>query len=156
IDRLPHTIKVFLENTLRFYSSGLLSEDDVLSLARWGTAQGSEDREFPFLPGRVVMQDFTGVPCVVDLAAMRTAVRELGGDPQRINPLVPVDLVIDHSVQADFAGSPDAFEANVAREYERNTERYTLLRWAQQAFNNFRAVPPGTGIIHQVNLEFLA
>jgi aconitate hydratase len=156
IDRLPHTIKVFLENTLRFYAGGLLSQDDVLALARWGTAPRGEEREFPFMPGRVVMQDFTGVACVVDLAGMRTAVSNLGGDPQRINPLVPVDLVIDHSVQADFAGSSEAFAANVAREYERNTERYTLLRWAQQAFDNLRVVPPGTGIIHQVNLEYLA
>ena len=108
------------------------------------------------MPGRVILQDFTGVPCVVDLAAMRDAVAEMGGDPSRINPLVPADLVIDHSVQVDQYGSEAAFLINVEREYERNGERYALLRWAQQAFDNFRVVPPGTGIVHQVNLEFLA
>ena len=108
------------------------------------------------MPGRVILQDFTGVPCVVDLAAMRDAVAEMGGDPSRINPLVPADLVIDHSVQVDQYGSDAAFLINVEREYERNGERYALLRWAQQAFDNFRVVPPGTGIVHQVNLEFLA
>ena len=110
----------------------------------------------PFLPARVVMQDFTGVPCVVDLAAMRDAMSALGGDPGLINPLVPADLVIDHSVQVDRFGDQGAFAANVEREYERNRERYMLLRWAQQAFRDFRAVPPGTGIVHQVNLEFLS
>ncbi|MGH2388678.1 MAG: aconitate hydratase AcnA, partial [Chloroflexota bacterium] len=155
IDRLPFTVKVLLENTLRHFSSGLLKEDDVLSLARWNPA-GKEAREFPFTPGRVVMQDFTGVPAVVDLTAMRSAVQRAGGDPKRINPLVPVDLVIDHSVQVDVFRSTGALAANVSREYERNGERYALLRWAQQAFSNLRVVPPGAGIVHQVNLEFLA
>jgi aconitate hydratase len=155
IDRLPFTVKVLLENTLRHFSGGLLSEDDVLNLARWNPA-AQNGREFPFTPGRVVMQDFTGVPGVVDLAAMRSAVKRAGGDPGRINPLVPVDLVIDHSVQVDVFRSTGALAANVDHEYERNGERYALLRWAQQAFTNLRVVPPGAGIVHQVNLEYLA
>jgi aconitate hydratase len=154
VDRLPITLKVFLENVLRHCDAGA-DEDDVQALARWKPGADA-GREFPFMPGRVVMQDFTGVPAVVDLAAMRSAVARLGGDVQRINPLVPVDLVIDHSVQVDIFRSTGAFEANVEKEYERNRERYTLLRWAQQAFNNLRVVPPGTGIVHQVNLEYLA
>jgi len=151
---LPYTVKIFLENALRWRAAGIASDDDVRSLAGW--TPGTAVREFPFLPARVVMQDFTGVPGVVDLAAMRSAVTRLGADPQRINPLVPVDLVIDHSVQVDIFRSTTAFVANVDREYERNGERYALLRWAQQAFRNLRVVPPGTGIIHQVNLEYLA
>lgn len=160
IDRLPFTVRVFLENVLRHASEAqgaLVTPEDVLALARWapGAADGGE-REFPFLPARVVMQDFTGVPCVVDLAAMRSAVKTLGGDPSGVNPLVPADLVIDHSVQVDYFGTIRAFASNVAREYERNGERYALLRWAQQAFKDFQVVPPGTGIVHQVNLEYLA
>ncbi|HEY7296248.1 MAG TPA: aconitate hydratase AcnA, partial [Dehalococcoidia bacterium] len=150
--RLPYTVRVLLENVLRLCDGALVKEDDVLALARW--QPGTQD--FPFLPARVLLQDFTGVPCVVDLAAMRSAVGRMGGDPQRINPLVPVDLVIDHSVQVDQFGSDGAFAANVELEYERNRERYALLRWAQSAFKNFRAVPPDTGIVHQVNLEYLA
>ncbi len=153
-DRLPYTVKVMLENVLRA-GGGLMSEEDVLALARWSSAD-AERREFPFLPGRVVLQDFTGVPVVVDLAAMRAAAARLGGDPQRINPLVQTDLVIDHSVQVDYFGTTLSFQGNVEREYERNGERYALLRWAQGAFDNFQVVPPGTGIIHQVNLEYLA
>ncbi len=153
--RTPYTIKVLLESVLRNCGRGFVSEDDVTALAGWAPRSGST-AEVPFLPARVVMQDFTGVPCVVDLAAMRDAMSALGGDPSLINPLVPADLVIDHSVQVDRFGDHDAFAANVEIEYERNRERYMLLRWAQQAFRDFRAVPPGTGIVHQVNLEYLS
>ena len=154
---LPYTVKILLENVLRHAAigDGLVSADDVRALAAWDPSASGEF-ELPFMPGRVILQDFTGVPCVVDLAAMRDAVAEMGGDPSSINPLVPADLVIDHSVQVDQYGSEAAFLINVEREYERNGERYALLRWAQQAFDNFRVVPPGTGIVHQVNLEFLA
>ncbi len=157
LDQLPFTIRIVLENLLRNAGNELVFEDDVLSLAHWtpGNALTSE-AEYPFMAGRVLLQDFTGVPAVADLAAMRSAVARIGGDPQKINPLVPADLVIDHSVQVDSFGSILAFERNVDREYERNSERYALLRWAQQAFDNFRVVPPGTGIVHQVNLEYLA
>ena len=155
LDRMPYTVKVLLESVIRNCGRGFVDEEDVKTLAAWSPNSG-RTFEVPFLPGRVVLQDFTGVPCVVDLAAMRDAMARMGGDPSRINPLVPVDLVIDHSVQVDQFGTPDAFEANVAREYERNGERYQLLRWAQQAFDGFGVVPPGTGIVHQVNLEFLA
>src|SRR5262245_65668619 len=155
LEKLPFTVKMLLENALRNQTHEAFTESHVRLLAAWGT-QGAENQEFPFLPARVLLQDYTGVPCVVDLAAMRAAMSRLGGDPTRINPLVPADLVIDHSVQVDAFGSRQAFEANVAREYERNVERYTLLRWAQHAFQNFRVVPPGTGIVHQVNLEYLA
>ena len=153
--RTPYTIKVLLETVLRNCGRGFVTEDDVKALAGWTPRSGST-AEVPFLPARVVMQDFTGVPCVVDLAAMRDAMSALGGDPSLINPLVPADLVIDHSVQVDRFGDHDAFAANVEIEYERNRERYMLLRWAQQAFRDFRAVPPGTGIVHQVNLEYLS
>ncbi|HEX9634851.1 MAG TPA: aconitate hydratase [Candidatus Limnocylindria bacterium] len=155
--RLPYTVKVLLENALRHAASdsGLVGAEDVRALAHWDPEQPAE-YELPFMPARVILQDFTGVPCVVDLAAMRDAMAEMGGDPARINPLVPADLVIDHSVQVDLFGSGAAFAFNVEREYERNGERYALLRWAQQAFDRFRVVPPGTGIVHQVNLEFLA
>ena len=153
--RTPYTIKVLLESVLRNCGRGFVTEDDVRYLAGW-TPRSGLTGEVPFLPARVVMQDFTGVPCVVDLAAMRDAMSALGGDPSLINPLVPADLVIDHSVQVDRFGTHAAFAQNVEREYERNQERYMLLRWAQQAFRDFRAVPPGTGIVHQVNLEFLS
>ncbi|MGQ0608081.1 MAG: aconitate hydratase [Chloroflexota bacterium] len=157
LERLPYTVKVLLENMLRGADRhpDLVSADDVRTLATWDPTQPAE-AEVPFMPARVILQDFTGVPCVVDLAAMRDALAEMGGDPSRINPLVPADLVIDHSVQVDQFGSDAAFLINVDREYERNGERYALLRWAQQAFADFRVVPPGTGIVHQVNLEFLA
>ena len=155
LSRMPFVVKILTENVLRNAGGEFVSEDDVRALAAWLPNSGLA-REVPLLPARVVMQDFTGVPCVVDLAAMRDAMRDLGADPSRINPLVPADLVIDHSVQVDFFGTDHAFEDNVAREYERNAERYALLRWAQQAFQDFRAVPPGTGIVHQVNLEYLA
>jgi aconitate hydratase len=155
--RLPFTVKILLENALRHAASGagLVDANDVRALATWDPTSPGE-YELPFLPARVILQDFTGVPCVVDLAAMRDAMADMGGDPSRINPLVPADLVIDHSVQVDQYGTEAAFLINVEREYERNGERYALLRWAQQAFRNFRVVPPGTGIVHQVNLEFLA
>ena len=150
------TVKVLLENVLRQAAAGgPATAADVAALAGWQPGSADE-REIPFMPGRVLLQDFTGVPAVVDLAAMRDAMAALGGDPARINPLVPADLVIDHSVQVDRFGSADAFAFNVDREYERNGERYQLLRWAQAAMRDFRVVPPGTGIVHQVNLEYLA
>ncbi|GBD11571.1 Aconitate hydratase A [bacterium HR23] len=157
LERLPFTIRVLLENLLRLHLTQpeVCTLEDLATAARWAPLRPPE-REIPFLPARVLMQDFTGVPAVVDLAAMRSAMARMGGDPERINPLVPVDLVIDHSVQVDMFGNPEAFAFNVEREYERNRERYALLRWAQQAFQNFRVVPPGTGICHQVNLEYLS
>ncbi|MCS7311993.1 MAG: aconitate hydratase AcnA [Acidobacteria bacterium] len=155
IQRLPYSIRILLENLLRHYDGEVARWDDVVALARWRPGD-VPSIEIPFRPQRVLLQDFTGVPCIADLAAMRAAVRRLGGDPRQVNPRVPVDLVIDHSVQVDFFGSVYAFEQNVAMEYERNRERYAFLRWAQRAFRNFRVVPPGTGIVHQVNLEYLA
>jgi aconitate hydratase len=155
LGRTPVTVKILLENVLRHAGRGPVGEADVRALAGWRPGSGAE-AEIPFLPARVILQDFTGVPAVVDLAAMRDAMAGLGGDPARVNPLVPADLVIDHSVQVDRFGTADAFAFNVAREYERNGERYQLLRWAQRAFRGLRVVPPGTGIVHQVNLEFLA
>ncbi len=153
--RLPFSIKILLEALLRNVDGYLVTEDDVKRLAAWN-AKSPDPRELPFLPARVVMQDFTGVPCVVDLAAMRDAVIQLGGDPKRINPLVMVDLVIDHSVQVDFFGSELALQRNAEAEFSRNRERYEFLRWGAQSFQNLRIVPPATGIIHQVNLEYLA
>jgi len=153
--RLPVTIKVLLEAVLRNGDNGVVEANDVQGLAGW-QADGSVHDEFPFYPARVLLQDFTGVPAAVDLAALRSAIARLGGDPRRVNPAVPADLVIDHSVQVDYYGNDRAFGLNVDREYERNGERYALLRWAQQAFENFRVVPPGRGIVHQVNLEYLA
>ncbi|MDT8342134.1 MAG: aconitase family protein, partial [Longimicrobiales bacterium] len=152
--RLPFSIRILLENALRHAGKGYVSEDHVRAVAAWSPSNAGAD--VPFMPSRVVLQDFTGVPAVVDLAAMRNGLEALGGDPQRINPVVPADLVIDHSVQVDFFGNADAYRRNVELEYERNRERYTLLRWGQQAFENFSVVPPGTGIVHQVNLEYLA
>jgi aconitate hydratase len=155
LDRLPFSIRVLLENALRFTGRGIVTEDHVSALGRWsGSSTGQS--EIPFMPARVVLQDFTGVPCVVDLAAMRDAMARMKGDPDRINPIVPCDLVIDHSVQVDYFGSGDAYQRNVDLEYQRNRERYQLIKFAQKAFRNFRAVPPGTGIVHQVNLEYLA
>ena len=153
--RLPFTIRVLLEAVLRNVDGELVTQADVRNLAGWEAA-APKQVELPFMPARVILQDFTGVPAVVDLASMRAAVKRLGGDPARINPLVPVDLVIDHSVQVDVFGSPDALRRNAAIEFERNRERYEFLRWGQKAFANFRVVPPATGIVHQVNLEFLA
>ena len=157
LDRLPVTLKILLENVVRHVGDGAVREADVAALAAWRPgAAATTEVEIPFMPARVIMQDFTGVPAVVDLAAMRNAIAELGGDPSRVNPQVPADLVIDHSVQVDRYGTSDAFAFNVEREYERNGERYKLLRWAQTAFDDLRVVPPGTGIVHQVNLEYLA
>ena len=153
--RLPYSIRIVLEALLRTCDGYEVTETDICSLATWNAAQPAET-EIPFKPARVVLQDFTGVPCVVDLAAMRAAMKRLGGDPGKINPLVPVDLVIDHSVQVDFFGTSDSLEKNVEVEFARNAERYAFLRWGQQAFKNFRVVPPAIGIVHQVNLEFLA
>jgi len=156
VSRLPVTLKILLENSVRNAAAPSVREGDVEAIASWdGTGSGA-DRERAFMPARVLLQDFTGVPAVVDLAAMRSAVARKGGDPMRIDPLVPVDLVIDHSVQVDAFGNREAYERNIAREYERNRERYSLLRWAQQAFKGFRVVPPGMGIVHQINLEYLA
>jgi aconitate hydratase len=155
ISRLPISLKVLIENLLRHEDGRSVTAEDVQAVVEW-LKDTSSTREIAYRPARVLMQDFTGVPAVVDLAAMRDAMKALGGDPSKINPLVPVDLVIDHSVQVDFFGSPDAFKKNVEIEYERNKERYEFLRWGAGAFNNFRVVPPGTGICHQVNLEYLA
>ncbi len=149
------TIKILLENLLRHAGDGMVRPEDVEALLAWRPGVAAE-AEIPFMPARVLLQDFTGVPAVVDLAVMRDAMADLGGDPAKVNPLVPADLVIDHSVQVDRFGTPGAFAFNVEREYDRNGERYQLLRWAQTAFRDLRVVPPGTGIIHQVNLEFLA
>jgi aconitate hydratase len=155
VSKLPFSLKVVLENLLRFEDGRTVTKADILACAEWLKTRKS-DHEISYRPARVLMQDFTGVPAVVDLAAMRDAAVKLGGDPEKVNPLVPVDLVIDHSVMIDYFGTKDAFRQNVELEYERNRERYEFLRWGQSAFNNFRAVPPGTGICHQVNLEYLA
>jgi len=155
LERLPFSIRILLEGVLRSVDGELVTENDVRNLARWSSAVTPE-AEVPFMPARVLLQDLTGVPAVVDLASMRAAMKRLGGDPRRINPLVPVDLVIDHSVQVDVAGTPDALKRNMEIEFERNRERFEFLRWGQKVFANFRVVPPATGIVHQVNLEFLA
>ncbi|MCX7839392.1 MAG: aconitate hydratase AcnA [Anaerolineae bacterium] len=155
LDRLPFSIRILLEALLRNEDGYLVTAEDVERLARWNATAPAEN-ELPFMPARVLMQDFTGVPCIVDLAAMRDAVKRLGKDPRKINPLVPVDLVIDHSVMVDYFGTPDALQKNAQLEFERNRERYEFLRWGAQAFQNLRVVPPATGIVHQVNLEFLA
>ncbi|HXY27164.1 MAG TPA: aconitase family protein, partial [Acidimicrobiales bacterium] len=163
VDRLPYSIKVLLENLLRHEDGPHVSADDIVAVAAWGAnpeghgqGAGAGAHEIAFTPERVLMQDFTGVPAVVDLAAMRDALARLGGRPAQVNPLVPVELVIDHSVIVEQSGSASAYDANVSIEYERNLERYQLLRWAQGAFEGFRVVPPGTGICHQVNLEHLS
>jgi aconitate hydratase len=155
LQRFPFSIRVLLESLLRNCDGFLVTEDDVKALATWNAAKPS-DAEVPFKPARVVLQDFTGVPVLVDIAAMRAAMQRLGGDPKKINPLVPVDMVVDHSVQVDFAGSPEALDLNAKLEFQRNMERYQFLRWGQNAVQNFRVVPPATGIVHQVNLEYLA
>ncbi len=155
VDRLPYSLKVLLENLLRNEDGFTVYGDDIKAMGEW-TKNKKSSREINYYPARVLMQDFTGVPAVVDLAAMRDAIKQVGGNPQKINPLVPVDLVIDHSVIVDYAGDANSFEANKRLEYERNAERYKFLKWGQKAFKNFRVVPPGTGICHQVNLEYLA
>ncbi|WP_043879775.1 aconitate hydratase AcnA [Azorhizobium caulinodans] len=156
VSRLPFSMKVLLENLLRYEDGRSVTKDDVVSIAEWLTSRGKAEKEIAYRPARVLMQDFTGVPAVVDLAAMRDAMVNLGGDPEKINPLVPVDLVIDHSVIVNFFGDATAFGKNVEEEYKQNQERYRFLKWGQSAFDNFRVVPPGTGICHQVNLEYLA
>jgi len=155
VARLPYSLKVLLENLLRYEDGVTVFKEDIVAMAGWAN-QRTSNREIAYRPARVLMQDFTGVPAVVDLAAMRDAMEELGGDPKKINPLSPVDLVIDHSVMVDAYGTPDSFKTNVDLEFERNKERYEFLKWGQKAFDNFRVVPPGTGICHQVNLEYLA
>lgn len=154
ISRLPYSLKVLFENMLRLQDEVAVKAKDIEALAGWVKTRTS-DKEIAFTPARVLMQDFTGVPAVVDLAAMREAIQKMGGDPKVINPLVPVDLIIDHSVIVDKFGTLDSYKFNVHREVERNYERYAFLKWGQNAYNNFRVVPPGTGICHQVNLEYL-
>src|SRR4051795_1154770 len=155
VARLPFSLKVLLENLLRNEDGVGVHAQDVEALATWD-AHAEPSKEIAFTPARVLMQDFTGVPAVVDLAAMRDAMPELDGDPEKINPLVPAELVIDHSVQVDVFGTSAAFQRNAELEFERNRERYAFLRWGQGAFDNFKVVPPDTGIVHQVNLEYLA
>ena len=155
ISRLPVSIRIVLESVLRNCDGKKVRRKDVETLAKWNARSPAND-EIPFVVARIVLQDFTGVPLVVDLAAMRSAVKELGGDPKIIEPLVPVDLVVDHSVQVDFAGSAEALRLNMEMEFKRNRERYEFLKWGQQAFKTFGLVPPGIGIVHQVNLEYLA
>ena len=154
VARLPYSLKILLENLLRFEDGVNVTRRDIDALLNWD-AKTNPEHEISFTPARVIMQDFTGVPCVVDLAAMREAIQKLGGDPQRVNPLAPAELVIDHSVQVDHYGTPDALARNTKIEFERNGERYSFLRWGQTAFRNFKVVPPNTGIVHQVNLEYL-
>ncbi len=155
VARLPFSLKVLLENLLRTEGNGAVRAKDIEALASWD-ANAQPSKEIAFTPARVLMQDFTGVPAVVDLAAMRDAIAEMGGDPAKINPLAPAELVIDHSVQVDAFGTRDSFQINAEREFERNQERYAFLRWGQGAFDDFAVVPPDTGIVHQVNLEYLA
>src|SRR5438094_2673719 len=155
IARLPYSMKILLENLLRHEDGRFVKAADIEALARWDL-KGAAQREISFAPARVLLQDFTGVPAVVDLAAMRDGIVRLGGDPNRVNPLQPVELVIDHSVQVDHFGQANAFQLNAELEFARNKERYAFLRWGQNAFRNFQVVPPDTGIVHQVNLEYLA
>ena len=154
-ETLPYSLKVLAENLLRTEDGANITKDHIEAIANWDP-DADPSIEIQFTPARVIMQDFTGVPCVVDLATMREAVGDLGGDPEKVNPLAPADLVIDHSVIADLFGREDAFERNVEIEYERNGERYQFLRWGQGGFDDFKVVPPGTGIVHQVNIEYLA
>ncbi|MCC6734353.1 MAG: aconitate hydratase, partial [Candidatus Omnitrophica bacterium] len=155
LDRLPFSLKILLENLLRCEDGHTVTTTEIEALAKWDP-KAEPDREIAFMPGRVLLQDFTGVPAVVDLAAMRDAMLQLGGDPKKINPLLPAELVIDHSVQVDAFGNSLALDLNAGLEFSRNRERYSFLRWGQNAFRNFRVVPPDTGIVHQVNLEYLA
>src|SRR5215216_3998907 len=154
-ESLPYSLKILLENLLRTEDGANITADDIRGLAGWDP-NAEPSNEIQFTPARVIMQDFTGVPCVVDLATMREAMAEMGGNPAKINPLAPAELVIDHSVIADVFGTEDSFARNVEIEYERNGERYQFLRWGQTAFDDFKVVPPGTGIVHQVNIEHLA
>ena len=155
LDRLPYSLRVLLENLVRTEDGINITKEDALAIVNWNS-KTDPFKEISFTPARVLLQDFTGVPCVVDLAAMRDAMAKFGGDPKKINPLQPVELVIDHSVQVDAYGTEAALQINQDLEFDRNQERYEFLRWGQQAFDNFQVVPPNTGIVHQVNLEFLA
>src|ERR1700683_2437923 len=155
VSRLPVSIRIVLESVLRNCDGKKVAEKDVVALANWNAGEPAKE-EIPFVVARIVLQDFTGVPLLVDLAAMRAAVAKVNGDPKIIEPLVSVDLVVDHSVQVDFAGSPEALGLNLDMEFKRNRERYEFLKWGQQAFKTFGVVPPGIGIVHQVNLEYLA
>ena len=155
LDRLPTSIRIVLESLVRNCDGKKVTEQDVKNLAAWN-AKSPGDYEIPFVVARIVLQDFTGVPLLVDLAAMRSAVHGMGGNPKLIEPLVPVDLVVDHSVQVDFAGTGDSLSRNLDLEFHRNRERYQFLKWGEQAFDTFKVVPPGIGIVHQVNLEYLA
>src|SRR5207247_3410886 len=155
IARLPYSLKILLENLLRHEDGRFVKAADIEALARWDVKSATQ-KEIWFAPARVLLQDFTGVPAVVALAAMRDGIARLGGDPNRVNPRQPVELVIDHSVQVDYFGQANAFQLNAELEFSRNKERYAFLRWGQDAFRNFRVVPPDTGIVHQVNLEYLA
>ena len=155
ISRLPFSIKILLEQTLRNLDHFQVNEDDIVALANWQPKQKSE-KEIPFKPARVILQDLTGVPALVDLAALRTSMSQLGGSPAVINPKIPVDLIIDHSIQVDSFGMSNSLQINMEKEFERNRERYEFLKWGQKVFKNFRVVPPSVGIIHQVNLEYLA
>ena len=155
VERLPYSLKILLENLLRREDNAFVKADDIRALASWDPRTPGQ-KEMSFMPARVLLQDFTGVPCVVDLAAMRDGIVALGGDPDKVNPLQPVELVIDHSVQVDHFGTRNAMALNADLEYHRNRERYVFLRWGQTAFRNFRVVPPETGIVHQVNIEYLA
>src|SRR5213080_4395311 len=155
VARLPYSLKILLENLLRHEDGRFVKAADIEALAKWDVKRNTV-KEISFAPARVLLQDFTGVPCVVDLAAMRDGIVRLGGDPGKVNPLQPVELVIDHSVQVDYFGQPNAFQLNADLEFTRNKERYAFLRWGQNAFRNFRVVPPDTGIVHQVNIEYLA
>ncbi|MDX1577768.1 MAG: aconitase family protein, partial [Gemmatimonadota bacterium] len=155
LGRLPFSIRIVLENLVRHEDGRAVTGDDIAALANWDPER-TPGREISFHPARVLLQDFTGVPAIVDLAAMRDAMADLGGDPSSINPLMPCELVIDHSVQVDSFGTPRSFTINVEKEFDRNQERYAFLRWGQTAFDNFKVVPPGTGIVHQVNLEYFA
>ena len=154
VSRLPYSLKVLLENLLRFEDDKTVTRDDIEALINWDP-KAEPNQEIAYRPARVLMQDFTGVPAVVDLAAMRDAMKALGGNPEKINPLQPAELVIDHSVQIDSFGNKDAVDLNAKIEYQRNQERYSFLKWGQKAFSNFKVVPPDTGIVHQVNLEYL-
>ena len=156
VSRLPYSLKILLENLLRREDNAFVKAEDIRAVAQWDATGGASSKEISFMPARVLLQDFTGVPCVVDLAVMRDAIVSLGGNPDRVNPLQPVELVIDHSVQVDYFGRSDAFSLNAELEFSRNRERYAFLRWGQHAFRNFKVVPPDTGIVHQVNLEYLA
>src|SRR5687767_4873630 len=155
VETLPFSLRILLENLLRYEDNKTVKADDIAAVAGWNPKH-RVDYEVQFRPARVLMQDFTGVPAVCDLASMRDALAAMGGDPRLANPLIPADLVIDHSVMVDHFGSPQAFGLNALLEFQRNKERYALLRWGQKAFRNFRVVPPDTGIVHQVNLEYLA